>query len=101
MDNQDPYNDAPPAQDSPADQSPKPKEESDTGQEELLSTAFFQGKDLEVGSKCEVEITGIHDGEVSVKYVAHDEEENKDQSPEPGEEVAAPKGDGEYSSMME
>jgi hypothetical protein len=99
MDNQDPYNDAPQT-DSPADQSPKPKEDSDTGQEELLSTAFFQGKDLEVGARCEVEVTGIHDGEVSVKYVAHDEEK-KDEGSEPGEEPAAPQGDGEMAGMME
>lgn len=95
-DNQNPYNDEPQSQ---SQQEPEAKEDQDTGSEELLSKAFFQGKDLEVGARCEVEITGIHEGEVSVKYVPHDEEKTEEQ-PEPGQEPA-PHGDSEMSSMME
>lgn len=57
----------------------------------LLPKSFFQGKDLEVGKKCEVEIVSKFDDEVEVKYVEHkkdkdddDKKERKDKDETPG-----------------
>lgn len=42
----------------------------------LLPRSWFQGKDLEIGSKCELKIEGLYDDEVEVSYVPH--KKNKD-----------------------
>ena len=54
--------------------------EEDTGEETaLLPKSFFQGKELEVGKKCEVEIVSLYDDEAEVKYVEH-KKDDKDKS---------------------
>lgn len=58
----------------PAESAVEESSESDasTG---LLPTSFFQGKDLQPGSRCEVEIARVHDDQVEVKYVSHSQDE--------------------------
>lgn len=95
MDNENPYEDGP----SPAPQADQQGEkEQDVGGEGLLPAAFFQGKELQPGTRCEIEITEVHGDEVAVKYVPHEEpkEETDEAAPEP-----APQGDKELASMME
>ncbi len=82
---------------------PAPEGEDDAGMEvdnptesseqtALLPTDFFQGKELEPGSTCEVRISRVLDGQVEVTYVPHSE-------PEVGEEAAYPE-DEEMSGLM-
>lgn len=53
-------------------------ESEDAGQETaLLPKSFFQGKDLEAGKKCEIEIVSKFDDEVEVKYVEHKKDDDK------------------------
>lgn len=93
----DPYADGAPA---PAQESASAKEkEGDDYEAGVLPRSFFQGKDLEVGSRCEVEITKIAGDQVLVKYVPHEEE--KEEQPEPGSPPDGPADDAEMSSMME
>jgi hypothetical protein len=42
------------------------EEEQETA---LLPRSFFQGKDIEVGKKCEIKVEGIFDDEIEVSYV--------------------------------
>jgi hypothetical protein len=53
----------------------KPMSEVEATEEEqetaLLPRSFFQGKDLEVGSKCKIKVEGIFDDEIEVSYVRH------------------------------
>jgi hypothetical protein len=53
----------------------KPDSEVDASEDEseqaLLPKSFFAGKDLEIGSKCEVKIEGIYEDEIAVSYVPH------------------------------
>jgi len=44
---------------------------ADGEQTALLPTALFMGKELKPGTRCEIEIEHIHDGQVEVKYVPH------------------------------
>jgi hypothetical protein len=71
------YSDAEPAL-AAAVQEPQPESETEPEKEEsageqtaLLPKAIFMGKELEPGSRCQVEIVREHDGEVEVKYVPH------------------------------
>lgn len=50
----------------------------------LIPIDFFEGKELEPGTTCEVRITKVHDDQAEVEYVPHTEEE----APELGEETA-------------
>lgn len=77
MENDDPYADGAAA---PQGEPPKDQKSQDEDPTELLSKSFFQGKDLEVGSRCEVEITQIMDDQVSVKYVPHEESKTEERS---------------------
>lgn len=96
MDGENYYDDGPAQQPSAA---PQDKEDKGEAQTALLPKAFFQGKDLQPGTRCEVEITQVHDEEVSVKYVEHDESK---EAPEPGEEQSPPpSAPGDMASMME
>jgi len=69
---------------------PAPREEEARGDQEdraeeataLLPKQFFAGHEPEVGDRCEVEVTAVHEEEVSVKYVTEHE----------GEEEAEAKG---------
>lgn len=49
----------------------------------LIPIDFFEGKNLEPGTTCEVKIAKVHDDQVEVEYVPHAEEA------ELGEELAA------------
>lgn len=53
----------------------EPTSEMEATEEEseqaLLPKSFFQGKDLEVGKKCEIRVEGIYDEEIAVSYVPH------------------------------
>lgn len=54
----------------------------------LIPIDFFEGKELEPGTTCEVKIAKVHDDQVEVEYVPHSAEES-----ELGEEtVAMPSG---------
>lgn len=65
----------------------------------LVPKEFFEGKELKPGDRCEVEIAAIHDEEVSLKYVGHDQEEEREEpdsenapEPPPGGPPGAPGG---------
>lgn len=79
---------------------PESKDQEDDSQTELLSKSFFQGKDLQIGSRCEVEIVQIMDDQVAVKYVPHDEEK-EDKAAEPQAQPQAAPGDSSMTSMFE
>jgi hypothetical protein len=72
---------------------------------DLLPRAFFAGKSLEPGSKCEVEIVHVYDDEVAVKYVAHkaskDDEPADDAVEEETEAVETPEGAAEATTVEE
>jgi len=55
----------------------------------LLPKEFFQGKELAVGSRCEVEIQKVEDDQVLVSYVPHSEDEESAELPR-NSEVEAP-----------
>lgn len=50
----------------------------------LLPKSFFQGKDLDIGKQCKVEIVRLLDSEVEVRYVRH---EDKDKEEDDSEDV--------------
>lgn len=52
----------------------------------LLPKSFFQGKELEIGSRCEVEIERVLDEEVEVRYVEHDKAKEPIEAAEPASE---------------
>jgi hypothetical protein len=63
-----------------ADEKPESKAEAseEESEQSLLPKSFFNGKDLEIGTKCEVKIEGIYDDEVAVSYVPHKKDGDKD-----------------------
>jgi hypothetical protein len=63
--------DEPEVVDSPKEESKEQEAGEDTA---LLPKSLFSGKDIEPGSKCEVEIVHIYEDEVEVKYVKHNKE---------------------------
>lgn len=76
-----------PTPDEPSDESPDetPDEQGESGSEKgtdsegetaLLPASLFGGN-VEVGHKCEVEVVGIHDGEVEIKYSKKPEEKSR------------------------
>jgi Zn-finger nucleic acid-binding protein len=46
----------------------------------VLPKSFFGDKELEPGSRCEVEIVRVNEDDVEVKYVPHSEGEENDES---------------------
>ncbi len=85
---------------------PQPEAEDDAGMEvdnpsegsaqtALLPIDFFQSKELQPGTTCEVRIERVLDGQVEVTYVPHGSEE-----PEVGEELVTP-GDEEMAGLMD
>lgn len=82
-------------------QSEAPAETKDDSgsNDSLLPKEFFQGKELEVGSRCEVEITRVLSDQVLVKYVPHTEDESG-VAPRISEEGTAQPVDAEMSEMM-
>ena len=75
--------------------------ETGTGEEggstSVLPVDFFQGKVLEPGARCEVEVVRVHDDAVEVKYIPHEETEPVAEEPM----VSAPPADSEMAAMME
>lgn len=66
------------AEDKPASEMDATEDESEQA---LVPKSFFAGKDLEIGSKCEVRVEGIYDDEVAISYVAHKKDKgDKDKS---------------------
>jgi hypothetical protein len=69
-----------------SDESEKPaapeeheSKEQESGEETaLLPKSFFAGKDIEPGSKCEVEVVHVYQDEVEVRYVKHDKKKDSD-----------------------
>lgn len=59
------------AEPSPAPEEPREESEDSAQSTALLPKNFFQGKDLEAGKRCEVEIISEHEDEVEVRYVKH------------------------------
>lgn len=47
----------------------EPQSESGDSSTSILPKQFFQGKDLQPGGRCEVEIKRVHDDSVEVAYV--------------------------------
>lgn len=92
------FGDEPATATAPKPPSPeKPPAESDREDEgertALLPKNFFAPEDLQVGYRCTVEITAIHDEEVSVTYQGSAEEpEPEEPGPEPGAESPGPGG---------
>lgn len=69
----------------------------------VLPKDFFQGKELEPGTRCEIEIVRVHDQDVEVSYVPHEssEEEASESEQEMGPPEGAPMAEQGMSSMME
>lgn len=63
------------AEDKPASEMDATEDESEQA---LVPKSFFAGKDLKIGSKCEVRVEGIYDDEVAISYVAHKKESDSD-----------------------
>ncbi len=53
-----------------------------SGETSLLPKSFFSGKELTVGSTCEVKIVHVYDDEVEVEYVPMDSEESGETKPD-------------------
>ena len=87
--------------DAPAKAEAAQTDESKTDEgamETTIPKSLLMGKDFKVGEEVMFEITAMHGEEVSIKYATgkgSDEEKG-----EGSEMAAAPKGDGEMSSMM-
>ena len=64
---------APPGKDAAADDKGRDR---DT-QEAILPRSICPHMDMAVGDKIELEVTAIHDKEISVKYASPDEDEDK------------------------
>lgn len=76
---------APETEESPAEES----KERESGEETaLLPKSLFSGKDIEPGSKCEVEIVHVYDDEVEVKYVPHGTKEEPKEEPSMRDKIA-------------
>lgn len=58
----------------------------------LLPKSFFEGKDLEPGTVCRVKIEKVYDDQVSVKYLPHEAESDR--------EDMMPEGDKDLEEMM-
>lgn len=52
------------------------EELEDSGETSILPMSFFQGKEVEPGKKCEVEVVAVYGDEVEVKYVEHREKDD-------------------------
>lgn len=57
-----------PEKDEPISEVEAAEDETETA---LLPRSFFQGKNIEVGKKCEIRVEGIFDDEIEVSYVKH------------------------------
>lgn len=55
-------------------------EEKESTKTALLPIAFFQGKELEPGSTCEVRVEAVEDDQVQVSYVAHEAESEEEEA---------------------
>lgn len=68
----------------------------------LLPKSFFQGKSLEVGKKCEVEIVSLYDSEAEVKYVEHKkDDDDKKERKDSDKSDAAPGTDDDAQASIE
>lgn len=75
--------------DDEPDSNPMPSKEKSAETESenaLLPKSFFQGKDLEPGKHCKVEVVRVFDDEVEVRYIRHDEKKKEMTDREPAEE---------------
>lgn len=91
---------APPEPEVPEETVPEeaPVEPEDTGEDRtaLLPKASFMGKDLKPGTRCEFEIVRVHDDEVEVKYVPHEESAEA----APAAPAAPPPGMDQLAELM-
>jgi hypothetical protein len=72
-------------------------QDQDSEQTALLPKSFFREEDLHPGYKCEVEVTAVHEEEVSVKMAetkSEEEEALNSESPELAGPAPAPAGGG-------
>jgi hypothetical protein len=53
-------------------------EHMEEGNTSVLPKSFFEGKELEPGTQCKVEIVAVHGDDVEVKYVPHEDNEEED-----------------------
>lgn len=72
--------DEPEVVDSPEEESKENESGEDTA---LLPKSLFAGKDIEPGSKCEVEVVHVYGDEVEVKYVKHKQDPAAKEDAEP------------------
>lgn len=75
---------------TPAPYKPESKEQESGEETALLPKSFFAGKDIEPGSKCEIEIVHGYEDEVEVKYVPHGtkKDDKKDSEPSMRDKIA-------------
>lgn len=79
-----------------SDSESPPEAKDDSGSNEaLLPKEFFEGKPLEVGGRCEIEIVRVMDDQVLAKYRPH-----TDDQPRKSEDETAQPVDAEMSEMM-
>lgn len=78
----------------PEDESYYPETDSgesdteETSETSILPVSFFQGKELEPGKKCEVEVVAVYGDEVEVRYVEHDgKKDRKERDDDEDEEM--------------
>lgn len=67
----------------PAPEESESKEQESGEETALLPKSLFSGKDIEPGSKCEVEVVHVYEDEVEVKYVKHKEDLDAKEKDEP------------------
>lgn len=84
-----------------ADEPMSESEGEDEGQETaLIPKSWFQGKDLEVGSKCKLRVEGIFDDEIEVSYVKS-KKKDKDSDDDDDDSDSKPKRDTMDGAMRE
>ena len=89
------YSDTTGADATPPDKDAEPKDDGRDTEEAILPRTICPHMDLKVGDKLELEVTQIHDKEISVKYSQGDEkgEEGEMEGGEP-DKAAVPAGMG-------
>lgn len=74
---------------------PKPEMDEDKGgdsEEAIIPRSICGGMDLKVGDKLPLEVTAIHDKEISVKYVAEKDEDKGGSGTSDDDKAAVPAG---------
>jgi hypothetical protein len=84
-----------------SEQPAAPEAAESTSKTALIPIDFFQGKELNPGDTCEVQIEKVEDDQVQVKYLSEEaEDESEESESEPMEAMPAEEGGGAGQDMM-